>query len=177
MEDRTGGQQNRNQKTRYNNLATAQEPPTQQLRLRMKIMLGTECKIKTFNIRASKKLGVRDEVERWMKHEDIQPLTPTDTRANQNTRETRKQHTWFWAGERRKGRNYCRYSCSNTKQISPKYKRYRTSLRQTHIHHLKKGSLPAPGVDVWAPVTSGAAHTGLTDGTRGTLRTIACNAT
>ena len=45
------------------------------------------------------KLGVRDEVETWMRKRDIMILGLTETRSKQNTRESRKQYTWFFSGE------------------------------------------------------------------------------
>ena len=65
----------------------------------MKLQLGRKYKIATLNIRGTKKPGVRDEVEKWMIKHNIMILGLTETRGNQNTRETRKQYTWFFSGE------------------------------------------------------------------------------
>ena len=76
--------------------AKAHEPTE----LRMKILLGATYKIASFNIRGTHKSGVRDETEKWMKKDSINTLGLQETRANQNTRETRKQYTWFSSSER-----------------------------------------------------------------------------
>ena len=65
----------------------------------MKLMLGTKFNIATLNIRGTKKPGVRDEVEKWMEKRNIKILTLQETRVGQNTRETRKDYTWFFSGE------------------------------------------------------------------------------
>ena len=80
-----------------NHTATAQEP-TSKFKF-SKIKLGRHLRIATLNIRGVKKPGVREEVEKWMKEKDIDILTLTETRNNQNSKESRKQYTWFFSGE------------------------------------------------------------------------------
>ena len=65
----------------------------------MKFQLGRKYNIATLEIRGTKKPGVRDEVEKWMTKHNKMILGLTETRGNQNTRETRKQYTWFFSGE------------------------------------------------------------------------------
>ena len=65
----------------------------------MKLQQGRKFNIATLNIRGTKKAGVRDEVEQWMKKRDIMILGLQETHCKQNTRETRKQYTWFFSGE------------------------------------------------------------------------------
>jgi len=77
--------------------ATAQEPRAN--RLFRKLELGKKQNIATLNIRGVKKVGVREEVEKWMKKHSIKVLALQETRNSQNTRETRKGHTWFFSGE------------------------------------------------------------------------------
>ena len=96
-------QQKQKESKKDENKAKAWKPPQQnpkpKLRLQMKLMLGTKFKIATLNIRGTKKLGVRNEIEKWMKSKDIKILALQETRVNQNTRESRKQYTWFFSGE------------------------------------------------------------------------------
>ena len=80
-----------------NHTATAEEP-TSKFKF-YKIKLGRHLRIATLNIRGVKKPGVREEVEKWMKEKDIDILTLTETRNNQNSKESRKQYTWFFSGE------------------------------------------------------------------------------
>ena len=75
--------------------AKAQEP----IKIRMKLQQGRKFNIATLNIRGTKKAGVRDEVEQWMKRKDIMILGLQEKHSKQNTRETRKQYTWFFSGE------------------------------------------------------------------------------
>ena len=65
----------------------------------MKIRLGSKHNISSLNIRGVKKPGVRDEVEQWMKKRQIAILGLQETRHNQNSKETRKQYTWFFSEE------------------------------------------------------------------------------
>ncbi len=76
--------------------AKAQEPKQ---RKGMKLRLGVERKISTINIRGVKKPGIRDEVEKWMKKNGIMIAGIQETRSNINSRETRKEYTWFFSGE------------------------------------------------------------------------------
>ena len=75
--------------------AKAQEP----IKIRMKLQLGRNLRIATLNIRGTMKPGVRDEVERWMTRQNIMIARIQETRSKQNTRESRKQYTWFFSGE------------------------------------------------------------------------------
>ena len=75
--------------------AKAQEP----LKIRMKQRLGKTTKFATLNIRGVKKPGLREEIDMWMAKNEIDILCLQETRNNQNSRETRKNYTWFFSGE------------------------------------------------------------------------------
>ena len=78
-----------------NRQAKAQEP----IKVMMKIQLGKKYNIASLNIRGTMKLGLRDEVENWMRRKQIMILGLQETRSKQNTRESRKEYTWFFSGE------------------------------------------------------------------------------
>lgn len=63
-------------------------------------MLGTKFKSASLNIRDINKVRVREEIQKWMKQEHVKIVCLRETRAKQNTRETKKDYTWFFGGER-----------------------------------------------------------------------------
>ena len=75
-------------------MASAQEPKISTI----KIKLGTELRIATLNIRGTNKLGVREEVDQWMKDNNIGILAIQETKSAQNKRENRKDYTWYFSG-------------------------------------------------------------------------------
>jgi len=97
--------------------ATAQEPKT---RGKIRLRLGTKLGIGSLNIRGVKKTGVREEVEQWMKSKNLAITGMQETRNKQNSRETRKQYTWFFSGEG--GRE--EYTAGVGAVISNKYLKY-----------------------------------------------------
>jgi hypothetical protein len=86
---RTEGQANKPIKQKKANSASAQEPLK-----RIKIELGKEIHIATLNIRGSNKLGKREEVEDWMKANNISILALQETKSPHSKRETRKDYIW-----------------------------------------------------------------------------------
>ena len=42
---------------------------------------------------------MREEIENWMKKNEIDVLTIQETRIGSNTREIRKKYTWYFSGE------------------------------------------------------------------------------
>ena len=83
--------------------ATAQQPQKRLSEigtiLRAKLKLGTTFKIATLNIKGMKRIGAREELEQWMKEEDIKILALQETRINTNSREARGSYTWYFSGE------------------------------------------------------------------------------
>ena len=79
--------------------ATAQEPQNQfdiaQVRY------AENWKIATINMRGAKKQGKREEIETWMKANQIDIAHLQETRLGENSREARKEFTWFFSGENR----------------------------------------------------------------------------
>ena len=45
------------------------------------------------------KNGAREEIETWMKKEDIKILAIQETRTDTNSREARGAYTWYLSGE------------------------------------------------------------------------------
>lgn len=78
------------QKVRW---AFAQEPSTQ------KIKYGWGFRIATINVKGMKMQGKREEIEKWMKDNEIRIAVIQETRIAQNAREARKEYTWYFSGE------------------------------------------------------------------------------
>ena len=55
--------------------------------------------IAALSIRGLRVSGKTEEIERWMKAEEIHILCIQEARIQQNTRETRKEYTWYFSGE------------------------------------------------------------------------------
>ena len=55
-------------------------------------------RIATLNLRGLKQVGKREEVERWMDQHSIDILAAQETHTSQNSREKRKDYTWFMNG-------------------------------------------------------------------------------
>ena len=53
-----------------------------------------------------KKIGVREEVEDWMKQKKIGIMGLHETRIGINSREARKEYTWYFSGEKSRETNY-----------------------------------------------------------------------
>ena len=65
----------------------------------LKIRLGKKFKMATLNARSLKKPGMREEIEKWMKENEIMVLALQDTRIEQNQKEARGAYTWYMSGE------------------------------------------------------------------------------
>ena len=61
-------------------------------------MLGKELRISTLNIRGTNQIGVRENMDQWMKDNKIDILLLQETKSPQNKREIRKEHTWYFSG-------------------------------------------------------------------------------
>ena len=57
-----------------------------------------ELKIATINLRGLKQPGKREEVERWMTAQNIDILMAQETHISQNSREKKKDYTWYLNG-------------------------------------------------------------------------------
>ena len=70
-----------------------------------KMKYGKGWWIATINVRGTaerggtKSIGKRDEVEEWMKTNDVVIALIQETRNELNTRESRKEYTWYFSGE------------------------------------------------------------------------------
>ena len=53
----------------------------------------------TLNARGLKQIGKREEIETWMKENNIMILALQETRINTNSKEARGSCTWYWSGE------------------------------------------------------------------------------
>ena len=82
--------------------ATAQEPQARG----SKLTYGTEIWIATLNMRGSMKSGKREEIEIWMKERQIAVLAIQETHVGTNSKETHKEHTWYFSGEVRSREGY-----------------------------------------------------------------------
>ena len=93
----------RRQKRKRRALAgKAQEPEEakpQQALTTLKISLETEITCSTVNIRGMKRAGKREEVEQYMRRQQIKLLLLQETHINCNARESRKHFTWFFSGD------------------------------------------------------------------------------
>ena len=89
-------------RTKKERAATAQQPQNKikfgKTRI-AKIMLGTTFKIATLNTKGIKRQGAREEIEEWMKENDIKILAIQETRINTNSKEARGAYTWYMSGE------------------------------------------------------------------------------
>ena len=65
-----------------------------------KIKFGKIFKIATMNVEGCMKMGKREEIEQYMKRNEIKIMALQETRVRNNTREARKEYTWFFSGER-----------------------------------------------------------------------------
>ncbi len=65
----------------------------------LKIRLGKKFKMATLSTRSLKKPGMREEIEKWMKENEIMVLAIQDTRIKQNQKEARGAYTWYMSGE------------------------------------------------------------------------------
>ena len=86
-------EKNKEEQDKDETQAKAQEPKNKWIKL------GTTIMMATLNMRGAKKIGAREEVEIWMKERGIQILGLQETRIANNTRESRKEYTWFLSGE------------------------------------------------------------------------------
>ena len=75
------------------NSASAQEPHK-----RYKLELGKEIHIATLKVRGTNKLGKREEVENWMKTNNISILALQETKSAHSKRENRKDYIWYFSG-------------------------------------------------------------------------------
>ena len=98
---RTERQANKSKKNKKANSASAQEPLK-----KIKIELGKEIHIATLNIRGTNKMGKREEVEDWMKSNNISILALQETKSPHNKRETRKDYVWYFSGN---GQDKCHH--------------------------------------------------------------------
>ncbi len=57
-------------------------------------------------MRGAKRKGAREEIETWMKHKDIKIAMIQETRIGTNSRESRKDYTWFLSGENQHQQGY-----------------------------------------------------------------------
>lgn len=71
--------------------------------------LGTEkttyantIKIASINIQTIKEAGKRKDIEQWVKRTGINIVALQETKANNNSKETRKEYTWFFGGDQTK---------------------------------------------------------------------------
>ena len=65
----------------------------------LKIRLGKKFKMTTSNTRGLKKPGMREEIEKWIKENEIMVLALQETRIEQNQKEARGAYTWYMSGE------------------------------------------------------------------------------
>ena len=63
-----------------------------------KRLYGKIMKIATINVKGLKRLGMREMKEYWMKKNNIDILVLQETQIKQNTKENRKDHTWYFSG-------------------------------------------------------------------------------
>ena len=63
----------------------------------VQIQQGKEIRIATLNIRGTNKLGKREEVEDWMKSNNISILALQETKSPHSKRETRKDYVWYFS--------------------------------------------------------------------------------
>ena len=61
--------------------------------------MGKKFRIATLNARSIKKLGMREEIEKWMKENEIMVLALQETSIGTNQKEARKAYTWYMSGE------------------------------------------------------------------------------
>ena len=54
----------------------------------------------TLNTRGLVKTGKREEIETWMKHNNVRIMALQETHVKHNTRESREMYTWFFSGEK-----------------------------------------------------------------------------
>ena len=83
-----------NSRLRFVNIkqAKAQNPQT-------KLRFGKTFKFVTLNARGLKQIGKREEIEVWMKENDIMILALQETRINTISKEARGSYTWHLSGE------------------------------------------------------------------------------
>jgi exonuclease III len=62
---------------------------------------GQDMLIATLNMRGSKTMGKREEIEGWMKGQNTCILTLQETHVGVNSKETRAQYTWYFSGEQK----------------------------------------------------------------------------
>ena len=74
--------------------ATAQEPNKT-----ANSSYGKTIKVATINVRGINKAGKREEIETWMKKNNVQIVALQETRIKTNSRESRKEFTWYFSGE------------------------------------------------------------------------------
>ena len=83
--------------------ATAQQPQKKKSKIgtlmKVRLKLGITFKIATLNIRGLMRIGAREEVETWMKANDVKILAIQETRINTNSKEARGSYTWYLSGE------------------------------------------------------------------------------
>ena len=91
---RKGGRMQSEKRTKERR-ASAQEPRARG----QKLGYGQDLWIATLNMRGSKTLGKREEIERWMKENKIAILSVQETHVGVNAKETRDTHTWYFSGE------------------------------------------------------------------------------
>ena len=81
--------------------AKAQHPGRPQ-----KLAQHTTYNLATLNIRGTNKPGTREEIEKWMERNDVDILVLQDTKSKHNSREARKQYTWYFSSENPTNPNY-----------------------------------------------------------------------
>ena len=74
------------------NAATAEKPTN-------RIKIGKGFRIATFNIKGVMEKGKRQQIENYMKKNNIKILALQETYIKQNTKEARKEYTWYFSGE------------------------------------------------------------------------------
>ena len=60
--------------------------------------METNENIATLNLRGLKQVGKREEVEMWMNKQNIDIPCAQETHAALNSKETRKEYTWYLNG-------------------------------------------------------------------------------
>ena len=95
--------------------ATAQKPQN-------RIRLGTKFKIATINIRGLIKTGAREEIEKWMKDNDIMIAAIQETNIGSNTMEARGSYIWYMSGETKS--KEAKYTAGVGFVINNKFKKY-----------------------------------------------------
>ena len=66
-----------------------------------RIKYGALTRLATHNICTALAAGKREMIEIWMKEKDVMLLGIQETRIKTNTKESRKEFTWFFSGESR----------------------------------------------------------------------------